>query len=71
MKISTINFEYVRKAGDEPAAFVAAVVGRFGAERVMWGLDVAQSRGTYESFLATRAPAVAGASGRRAGGRAR
>jgi len=44
VKISTINFEYVRKAGADIAAFTAAIVARFGAERVMWGSDIAQSR---------------------------
>jgi predicted TIM-barrel fold metal-dependent hydrolase len=58
-KISTINFEYVRKAGDDIAAFTAAVVARFGAERVMWGSDVAQSRGSYAEFVANAVASVA------------
>ena len=58
-KISTINFGYVRKAGDDVADFTAAVVARFGAERVMWGSDVAQSHGDYAGFVADAQAAVA------------
>jgi predicted TIM-barrel fold metal-dependent hydrolase len=60
VKISTINFEYVRKAGGDIAAFTAAVVARFGADRVMWGSDVAQSRGTYGQFVADAVACAAG-----------
>lgn len=60
VKISTINFEYVRKAGADIAAFTAAVVARFGAERVMWGSDIAQSRGTYSEFVGDAVTSVAG-----------
>jgi predicted TIM-barrel fold metal-dependent hydrolase len=62
VKISTINFEYVRKAGDDIAGFTAAVVNRFGAERVMWGSDVAQSQGTYDHFVGDAAAAAGGLS---------
>jgi predicted TIM-barrel fold metal-dependent hydrolase len=60
VKISTINFEYVRKAGADIAAFTAAIVARFGAERVMWGSDIAQSRGTYAEFVGDAVTSVAG-----------
>ncbi len=59
VKISTINFEYIRKAGGDIAAFTAAVVARFGAGRVMWGSDIAQSRGTYSEFVADARTSVA------------
>ena len=59
VKISTINFEYIRKAGGDIAAFTAAVVARFGPERVMWGSDIAQSRGTYADFVADGVTSVA------------
>jgi L-fuconolactonase len=59
MKLTTINFEYVRKAGGDIAAFTAAVVARFGADRVMWGSDVAQSAGMYDGFVADARTATA------------
>jgi L-fuconolactonase len=58
VKISTINFEYIKKDAGDIAAFTAAVVARFGAERVMWGSDVAQSQGTYDDFVADARDAV-------------
>jgi L-fuconolactonase len=59
VKTSTINFEYIRKNAGDIAAFTAAVVARFGAGRVMWGSDVAQSTGTYEQFIADGVAAAA------------
>ena len=59
VKTSTINFEYIEKGAGDIAAFTAAVVARFGAERVMWGSDVAQSQGTYDRFIAEAVAAAA------------
>jgi len=55
MKMSTINFECTPDA----RAFVRTVVGRFGAERVIWGSDIGQSRGDYGHMVVQLRDAVA------------
>jgi predicted TIM-barrel fold metal-dependent hydrolase len=62
VKISPINFGALAQRELSPAAFVERVVARFGAARVMWGSDVAQSRGTYDAFVADARAATAGLS---------
>ena len=59
VKPSTINFEYIKKDAGDIAAFTGAVVARFGAGRVMWGSDVAQSIGTYDGFISDAVAATA------------
>lgn len=47
MKLSTINLE----SSPDPAAFTAEAVRRFGAERLIWGSDIGQSRGDYGQMV--------------------
>lgn len=58
MKMSTINLS----CSEDPADFVRQVVGRFGAQRVVWGSDVGQTRGDYLAMVALLRTAVAGLS---------
>jgi L-fuconolactonase len=62
VKVSPINFGQLAAGGQAPAAFVERVVARFGASRVMWGSDVAQSRGRYADFVAAAQAATSGLS---------
>lgn len=55
---STINFKRLESAGQSTAAVMKRVVGLFGARRVTWGSDVAQSSGRYEDMLAMALTAV-------------
>jgi predicted TIM-barrel fold metal-dependent hydrolase len=43
-KITEINMERVAKAGVRAADFVRRLVDTFGADRLMWGSDIGQSR---------------------------
>lgn len=43
MKFSDINME----GSADPAGFVARIAGLFGAERLIWGSDIGQSRASY------------------------
>jgi L-fuconolactonase len=56
MKFSDINLE----ASPDPAAFVTRIAGHFGAERVIWGSDIGQSRGNYQHMVQLAQDAVAG-----------
>lgn len=55
MKLSDINLE----GAADPAAFVARIVSTFGAERLIWGSDIGQSRGEYGHMVAMALDAVA------------
>jgi L-fuconolactonase len=48
LKVSTHVLAHV----EDPAAFVALLAGRFGAERLAWGSDFPQTFGSYEAMLA-------------------
>jgi predicted TIM-barrel fold metal-dependent hydrolase len=50
-KVTDINFDRLEEAHLDSAAFVRALVDRFGAERVLWGSDVGQSPAPYEQKL--------------------
>lgn len=54
MKMSTINLE----CSADPRAFARKVVDHFGAERVIWGSDIGQSRGDYGHMVAMLRDAV-------------
>ena len=56
MKLSTINLE----SSNDAKAFVAQVVARFGAGRIIWGSDIGQSRGDYGHMVAQLSDAVSG-----------
>jgi predicted TIM-barrel fold metal-dependent hydrolase len=50
-KFTTINLSKLASLGLAAAPMVRRVVDAFGAERVMWGSDVAQSKGTYAELV--------------------
>ena len=58
-KVTDINFDRLEDAGYDSAAFVRALVDRFGAARLLWGSDVGQSPAPYAEKLA-RLRAAAG-----------
>jgi predicted TIM-barrel fold metal-dependent hydrolase len=51
-KLTTINFARITAQKIPLAAVVTRAVKEFGAERVMWGSDVAQSAGSYAELVA-------------------
>ena len=51
-KFTTINFGRLSSLGLPLAPVMRRVVAEFGAERVMWGSDVAQSAGAYADLVA-------------------
>jgi predicted TIM-barrel fold metal-dependent hydrolase len=57
VKVTTLNFARV-----DPAPLVEWLVTHFGADRVLWGSDVTQTRGAYADMVATARRAVAGLS---------
>jgi L-fuconolactonase len=50
-KFTTIPLGQLAEQGIDAAPVVKRVVELFGAERVMWGSDVAQSKGSYASMV--------------------
>ena len=52
LKVSSLVLE---SAGERPESFVEALVGRFGAERVMWGSDFCQTHDRSYGELVTLA----------------
>ena len=59
-KVSSIVLD---SAGPEPERFVAAIVARFGAERVMWGSDFSQTHDrSYSELVALARRAFGGLS---------
>ena len=53
LKVTTHVLDAVVSSGQEPAAFVQTLVGRFGAERVMWGSDFCQTHDRpYDELVA-------------------
>jgi predicted TIM-barrel fold metal-dependent hydrolase len=50
-KFTTIPLGGLKAAGIDAAPVVARVVQAFGAHRVMWGSDIAQSPGTYAEMV--------------------
>lgn len=54
MKVSTINLE----SEADPAAFMSALAAQFGAERLIWGSDVGQSRADYAGMVRLALDAV-------------
>jgi L-fuconolactonase len=51
-KVTDINFDRLEEAHLDSAAFVRALVDRFGAKRLLWGSDVGQSPAPYAEKLA-------------------
>lgn len=58
MKVSTINLE----SESDPAAFMTLLAAQFGAERLIWGSDVGQSRANYAGMVQLARQAVSGMS---------
>jgi L-fuconolactonase len=50
-KFTTIPLGQLKEDGIDAAPVVKRVVQAFGERRVMWGSDIAQSKGTYESMV--------------------
>jgi L-fuconolactonase len=50
-KVTDINFDRLEQGHFDSAAFVRALVERFGAERLLWGSDVGQSPAPYGDKL--------------------
>jgi predicted TIM-barrel fold metal-dependent hydrolase len=50
-KVTDINFDRLEELHFDSAAFVRALVDRFGAGRILWGSDVGQSPAPYEEKL--------------------
>jgi L-fuconolactonase len=50
-KFTTIPLGQLQEQKIDAAPLVKRVVATFGASRVMWGSDIAQSRGTYEYMV--------------------
>src|SRR5690349_19622686 len=50
-KVTDINFDRLEDAHFDSAAFVRALVDRFGSERLLWGSDVGQSPAPYPEKL--------------------
>lgn len=59
-KFTTINYGKLKAAAIDAAPVTSAVVARFGAGRVMWGSDVAQSPGSYAELVQLGTDATAG-----------
>ncbi len=56
---STINLASLAKHAAPADAVLEHVVATFGADRVMWGSDIGQSKGTYAEMVALASAAVA------------
>jgi len=56
---STINLASLAKHDAPASAAIEHLVGVFGADRVMWGSDIGQSKGTYADMVALASSAVA------------
>ena len=61
-KFTTIPLGQLREQKVDSAAVVKRVVQSFGASRVMWGSDIAQSRGSYSYMVELALEAAAGLS---------
>jgi predicted TIM-barrel fold metal-dependent hydrolase len=62
VKVTTLNYAQLERAGRDPEPLVEWLVAHFGAARLLWGSDVTQTRGTYAGMVATARRAVAGLS---------
>lgn len=51
MKFTTIPLGRLAEAGLDAAPLLRAMVGLFGADRLIWGSDVAQSSGSYRAIV--------------------
>jgi L-fuconolactonase len=52
VKVTTLNFTRLTGSPVTPAALLAFLVARFGADRVLWGSDVTQTPGSYADLVA-------------------
>jgi L-fuconolactonase len=62
LKVTTINFERLSTARIDPARMIERLVAAFGSDRLIWGSDVAQSKGSYGEMIAAARAATAGLS---------
>jgi L-fuconolactonase len=51
IKISTINLARLAEQSIDPALVLFRVIQSFGADRLMWGSDIGQSKGNYGSMV--------------------
>ena len=62
LKITTINFGRLSTAGIGSAPMVERMVAAFGSDRLIWGSDIAQSKGSYGDMIAGARASTAGLS---------
>lgn len=60
LKLTTINLNKISEHDIDPSSVVKRVVENFGVERLMWGSDVAQTKGAYSDMVAAARDAMAG-----------
>lgn len=60
LKFSTIPLARLRDEGIDAGALLGRFVAAFGADRLMWGSDIAQSPGSYAELAAIGREATAG-----------
>lgn len=63
LKVTTLNFARILAVGGDPEPLVAWLAGHFGPDRLLWGSDVTQTRGTYDQMWAIARRAVSGLPG--------
>jgi predicted TIM-barrel fold metal-dependent hydrolase len=51
-KFTTINLHRMAEAGSPASPMLNYLVGQFGADRIMWGSDLGQSKGSYAEMVA-------------------
>lgn len=63
LKVTTLNFARIVAAGRDPEPLIGWLAEYFGPDRVLWGSDVTQTKGTYDEMWAIARRAVSGLSG--------
>lgn len=53
VKVTTLNFAQLHRAGRDAEPLVEWLAAHFGSARLLWGSDVTQTRGTYADMVAT------------------
>jgi L-fuconolactonase len=59
VKFTTIPLDHIAAEGKSAAPIIERVVAAFGAQRIMWGSDITQSKGTYAQMVELAVSAVA------------
>jgi predicted TIM-barrel fold metal-dependent hydrolase len=63
LKFTTIPLGDLRQRGIDSGAVLAAYVGQFGSDRLIWGSDITQSPGSYSDMVALAREATSGLPG--------